>query len=188
MKDNKNTKTGKLSGVGVALITPFRKNGQVDFTSLEAIVHRCIDGGVDFLVLLGTTAEAPVLTDREKVAVCETVISFNNGRLPLVLGLGGNDTRAVLEKIKETQLDDFSYLLSVAPFYNKPGQKGLLEHFRLVANNSPIPVIAYNIPSRTGVNIEASTLVKIAEEAHTLVALKEASVNIAQISDILRYC
>ncbi|MEG2336901.1 MAG: 4-hydroxy-tetrahydrodipicolinate synthase [Bacteroidales bacterium] len=174
-----------LKGVGVALATPFHRNGQIDFSSLTTLVEHAIEGGVDFLVALGTTAEAPTLTDKERLAVVESIIDANNGRLPCVLGIGGNNTSMVLEQIKAASYQGINYLLSIAPYYNKPNQEGLFRHYQMIAENSPVPVIAYNIPSRTGVNMEVSTILRLANEVENLVAIKEASGNLLQIMDVI---
>ncbi|MEG1910759.1 MAG: 4-hydroxy-tetrahydrodipicolinate synthase, partial [Bacteroidales bacterium] len=147
--------------------------------------EHAIEGGVDFLVALGTTAEAPTLTDKERLAVVESIIDANNGRLPCVLGIGGNNTSMVLEQIKAASYQGINYLLSIAPYYNKPNQEGLFRHYQMIAENSPVPVIAYNIPSRTGVNMEVSTILRLANEVENLVAIKEASGNLLQIMDVI---
>lgn len=176
----------RLRGVGTALVTPFTKKGDIDFEALERVVEFSIDGGVDFLVALGTTGESPTLSSEEKREVCAAVARFNRGRLPLVMGMGGNDTASLLKQIGKTDFSGYSYILSVAPYYNKPGQRGLYAHFRAVAEASPVPVIVYNIPSRCGANIEPETIVKLAESVPNIAAVKEASGLIVKISEILR--
>lgn len=183
MKENK---IQKLSGVGTALVTPFDREGGIDVPALERIVEYSIQEGVDFLVALGTTGESPTLTDDEKVKVCEVVSKVNSGRVPLVMGMGGNDTFRLLRQIEKTSFMDFSYILSVAPYYNKPGQRGLYAHFKAVAEASPVPVIVYNIPSRCGANIEPETILKLAWEVPNIVAVKEASGLLGKIGEILR--
>lgn len=176
----------RLRGVGTALVTPFTKKGDIDFEALERVVEFSIDGGVDFLVALGTTGESPTLNSEEKREVCAAVARFNRGRLPLVMGMGGNDTASLLKQIGKTDFSGYSYILSVAPYYNKPGQRGLYAHFKAVAEASPVPVIVYNIPSRCGANIEPETIVKLAESVPNIAAVKEASGLIVKISEILR--
>lgn len=178
-------KNSVLKGVGVALATPFHKNGQIDFSALNTLVEHTIEGGVDFLVALGTTAEAPTLTEKERLVVAEAVIDANNGRLPLVLGIGGNNTSYILEQIKSTSFQGINYLLSVAPYYNRPNQEGLFRHYQMIAENSPVPVIAYNIPARTGVNMEVSTILRLANEVDNITAIKEASGNLHQIMEVI---
>lgn len=176
----------RLRGVGTALVTPFTKKGDIDFEALERVVEFSIDGGVDFLVALGTTGESPTLSSEEKREVCAAVARFNRGRLPLVMGMGGNDTASLLKQIGKTDFSGYSYILSVEPYYNKPGQRGLYAHFKAVAEASPVPVIVYNIPSRCGANIEPETIVKLAESVPNIAAVKEASGLIVKISEILR--
>ena len=168
------------------MVTPFTKKGDIDFEALERVVEFSIDGGVDFLVALGTTGESPTLNSEEKREVCAAVARFNRGRLPLVMGMGGNDTASLLKQIGKTDFSGYSYILSVAPYYNKPGQRGLYAHFKAVAEASPVPVIVYNIPSRCGANIEPETIVKLAESVPNIAAVKEASGLIVKISEILR--
>ena len=176
----------RLRGVGTALVTPFTKKGDIDFEALERVVEFSIDGGVDFMGALGTTGESPTLNSEEKREVCAAVARFNRGRLPLVMGMGGNDTASLLKQIGKTDFSGYSYILSVAPYYNKPGQRGLYAHFKAVAEASPVPVIVYNIPSRCGANIEPETIVKLAESVPNIAAVKEASGLIVKISEILR--
>ena len=168
------------------MVTPFAKKGDIDFEALERVVEFSIDGGVDFLVALGTTGESPTLSSEEKREVCAAVARFNRGRLPLVMGMGGNDTASLLKQIGKTDFSGYSYILSVAPYYNKPGQRGLYAHFKAVAEASTVPVIVYNIPSRCGANIEPETIVKLAESVPNIAAVKEASGLIVKISEILR--
>ncbi len=176
----------RLKGVGTALVTPFTKKGDIDFEALGRIVEYSIDGGVDFLVALGTTGESPTLSFDEKKEVCAAVARFSRGRLPLVMGMGGNDTASLLKQIGKTDFSGYSYILSVAPYYNKPGQRGLYAHFKAVAEACPVPVIVYNIPSRCGANIEPETIVKLAETVPNIAAVKEASGLLVKISEILR--
>lgn len=173
-----------LSGVGTALITPFDIHGRIDFKALEHIVAYITERQTDFIVVLGTTGESPTLSDEEKQALCEAVVAMNRGRLPLVLGIGGNDTAAVAEKCRRLP-DGFDYVLSVAPYYNKPCQSGIFAHYKALAEVSPKPVIVYNIPARTGVNVEPATLLRLATEVPGIAGVKEASGSLRQIDDLL---
>lgn len=165
----------ELKGTGVALITPFTADNQVDVPALERIVEYVIAGGVEFIVALGTTSEAPTLTKEEKQLVCNTIVRVNNKRVPLVIGIGGNNTQNVIEEIKHTQLDDFVAILSVTPYYNKPSQAGMYAHFAAIAQASPLPIILYNVPGRTGVSMTAETIVSLATNFSNITAVKEAS-------------
>lgn len=175
----------KLTGLGVALVTPFAPSGEVDFVALQRLVDMMIEGGADYLVVMGTTGETPTLTLPERVAVLRTVKEQNAGRLPIVVGVGGNDTARVVELINQTNLDGVDAILSVTPFYNRPSQRGLFEHYKYIAERSPRPIILYNVPGRTGVNMEAETTLRIARECPNVVAIKEASGKIEQIEQII---
>lgn len=175
----------RLKGLGVALVTPFTDNGEVDYAALERLVDYVIEGGVDYLVVMGTTGETPTLALPERVAVLRAVKARNAGRLPLVVGVGGNDTARVVELIDQTNLDGVDAILSVTPFYNKPSQRGLFEHYKYIAERSPRPIILYNVPGRTGVNMTAETTLRIARECPNVVAIKEASGDIVQIKEII---
>ena len=175
----------KFRGTGIALITPFNEDKSVDFQALERIVNHVIDGGADFLVALGTTSEAPTLTPEEKQLVVATILKANAGRLPVLLGLGGNNTQAVIEQIKTQDFNGIDGILSVVPFYNKPNQRGMKAHFEAIADASPVPVILYNVPGRVGVNLQAATCVALAKHPN-IIAVKEASGNLTQIMEILR--
>lgn len=175
-----------FSGTGVALITPFRKQETIDFTRLEGILNHIISAGADYIVALGTTSEAATMTDSERSALRDYIIETVDGRVPIVLGMGGNNTRQIADTIAQTNFDGISGILSVAPFYNKPNQKGLVQHFSHVAEVSPVPVILYNVPGRTGVNMTAETTLQIANEWHNVVAIKEASGNLSQVMEIIR--
>ena len=174
------------SGTGVALVTPFRKDGSVDFNALHKLVNHVIDGGVDFLVVMGTTAEAVTLNKDEKNAVINYIKEVNNKRLPIILGMGGNNTQEVVSSIKYTDFTDISGILSVAPYYNKPGQSGLYKHFKEIATVSPVNVVLYNVPGRTASNISAETCLKLAHDFENIVAVKEASANFDQIMQIIK--
>jgi 4-hydroxy-tetrahydrodipicolinate synthase len=172
-------------GTGIALITPFNEDNSVDYVALTEIVNHVIENGADFLVALGTTSEAPTLTTEEKKNVVGTILKANNGRLPVLLGLGGNNTQAVIDAIKAQDFTGIQGILSVVPYYNKPNQRGMKAHFEAIADASPVPVILYNVPGRVGVNLQASTCVELAKHPN-IVAVKEASGNLQQIMEILR--
>ncbi|MDY0930939.1 4-hydroxy-tetrahydrodipicolinate synthase [Chryseobacterium sp. CFBP8996] len=174
-----------LKGVGVALVTPFNEDLSVDFESLTKLVEYNIENGTNYLVVLGTTAEAATLSSDEKKQVVEHIIKVNNKRLPLVLGIGGNNTLEVKQQIEETDLSDFTAVLSVSPYYNKPNQEGLYQHYKALASTGK-NIIIYNVPSRTGQNVEAETTLRLANEFPNLFLIKEAAPNILQYFDILR--
>lgn len=176
----------KLTGMGVALITPFKEDESIDFEALARLVEHQIKNGTDYLVVCGTTAETPTLTEQEKEQLREFIIQVNNGRLPIVLGVGGNNTKLVVEKLKTTNLESVDAILSVTPYYNKPSQEGLYQHYAAIAKASPKPVILYNVPGRTGVNMSASTTLRLAAEFKNICAIKEASGNFTQIDDIIK--
>ncbi|MCU7618892.1 4-hydroxy-tetrahydrodipicolinate synthase [Chryseobacterium sp. PBS4-4] len=174
-----------LKGVGVALVTPFNEDLSVDFESLTKLVEYNIENGTNYFVVLGTTAEAATLSSDEKKQVVEHIIKVNNKRLPLVLGIGGNNTLEVKQQIEEADLSDFEAVLSVSPYYNKPNQEGLYQHYKALASTGK-NIIIYNVPSRTGQNVEAETTLRLANEFPNLFLIKEASPNILQYFDILR--
>jgi len=175
-----------ISGTGVAIVTPFHNYGTVDFTSLGKIVEHIIEGGIDFIVALGTTSEAATLSLDEKYAVVNYLKEVVDGRVPLVLGCGGNNTHAIVDYIKTTDFEGIDAILSVAPYYNKPNQKGIYQHFKLIAGASPVPVILYNVPGRTSSNITAETTIRLAKDFDNIVAVKEASGDMGQVMQILR--
>ena len=170
----------ELIGTGVALVTPFNEDKSVDFEGLKRLVNYQIDNGINYLVILGTTGEPATLTTEEKKQVIAAIIEANNGRLPLVLGIGGNNTMAVVEEIKSTDLSDFTAVLSVSPYYNKPTQEGIYQHFKAIAMASPKPIILYNVPSRTGANVLPDTVIRLANDFKNIVAVKEAAGSIVQ--------
>ena len=174
------------SGTGVALITPFRKDGSVDFNALDKLVKHVINGGLDFLVVMGTTAEAVTLSNDERQAVINYIKEVNNNKLPIILGIGGNNTQEVVSKIKQTDFEGISGILSVAPYYNKPNQTGLYKHFKEIATACPVNVVLYNVPGRTCSNISADTAVKLANDFKNIVAIKEASGDFNQIMQIIQ--
>jgi 4-hydroxy-tetrahydrodipicolinate synthase len=175
----------KFSGTGVAIVTPFRKDGSIDFKSFGKLLDHIIKGGVNYVVALGTTGESVTLSKDEKKAVTNFVIDTVGGKVPIVVGIGGNNTEDVLYTINHTDFTGIDAVLSVSPYYNKPSQQGLFLHFKAIATASPVPVIIYNVPGRTGSNISAETTVKLATECKSIVATKEASGNLAQIMQII---
>ena len=174
-----------LKGLGVALVTPFNEDLSIDFDSLTKLVEYNIVNGTDFLVVLGTTAETATLSKAEQAQVIEHIVKVNNKRLPLVLGIGGNNTLAVKEQIESTDLNDFEGILSVSPYYNKPNQEGIYQHYKMLASTGK-NIIIYNVPGRTGQNIEAATTLRLTKDFPNLFMIKEASPNISQYFDILR--
>ena len=178
----------QLVGTGVALVTPFNEDFTIDTAALSRIVHYCIDGGVDYLVVLGTTGESVTLNKAEKQLVMQTVVDTNAGRLPLVLGIGGNSTYRVAHEIQAFQSDDFDAILSVSPYYNKPTQEGIYQHFKAIAAVATKPIIMYNVPSRTGSNMLPETVKRLAEDFDNIVGLKEAIGDMNQINQLLKIC
>lgn len=175
-----------LIGTGVALVTPFKKDFSVDVDALKAIVNFQIDNGIDYLVVLGTTAESATLSKDEKELVITTTVEANKGRLPLVLGVGSNNTAEVVEELKLRDFKDFVAILSVSPYYNKPTQEGIYQHFKAVAEASPIPVILYNVPGRTASNMLPSTIIRLANDFKNIVAVKEAAGDIVQAMKLIQ--
>lgn len=177
----------KFLGTGVALVTPFKADKSVDFKALERIVNHVIDGGVEYLVVLGTTGESVVLTAEEKQQVIAKITEVNNKRLPMVLGVGGNNTADVVAQLKTTDLSDFDAVLSVSPYYNKPSQEGIYQHFKAVALASPKPIILYNVPGRTASNMLPETIVRLANDFDTIIAVKEAAGDLVQAMKIIQH-
>ncbi|HNW54130.1 MAG TPA: 4-hydroxy-tetrahydrodipicolinate synthase [Bacteroidales bacterium] len=176
----------KFRGTGVAMVTPFHKQGTIDFTALERLIEHLIGGGVNYLVVQGTTAETATLTREEMNALADFVVEINNKRVPLVLGLGGNNTQEVINKIRISSLEGYDAILSVTPYYNKPQQRGLYLHYKNIATVSPVPIIMYNVPSRTSVNMKPEITLQLANEFDNIIGIKEASGSIEQIMDIIR--
>jgi len=176
----------RLTGMGVALITPFKEDESVDYTSLGRLVDYQIKSGIDYLVVLGTTAETATLTDSEKKEVSSFIIHRVKKQIPIVLGVGGNCTRAVVEELKTRDFTDVDAVLSVTPYYNKPSQEGLYQHYSEIAKATNLPIILYNVPGRTGVNMTAETTLRLAKEFPGIVAIKEASGNISQMDEIIK--
>lgn len=176
----------ELIGTGVALVTPFTKTGAVDYNALENLVNYQIDNGINYLVLLGTTGEPATLTKEEKQKVIAKIIETNNQRLPLVIGIGGNSTQQVIDEVNQTDLTPFCAILSVSPYYNKPTQEGLYQHFKTIANTTDKAIIVYNVPHRTGKNMEPKTILKLANNCKNIVAVKDASSDILQTFELLK--
>ncbi|NNT72951.1 4-hydroxy-tetrahydrodipicolinate synthase [Flavobacterium sp. IMCC34852] len=175
-----------LIGTGVALVTPFKKDFSVDVEALKSIVNFQVDNGIDYLVVLGTTAETATLSKDEKELVIKTIVEANKGRLPLVLGVGSNNTQEVVAELKSRDFSDFVAILSVSPYYNKPTQEGIYQHFKAIAEASPIPVILYNVPGRTASNMLPSTIIRLANDFKNVVAVKEAAGDIVQAMKLIQ--
>lgn len=173
-------------GTGVALVTPFKKDFSVDTDALKRIVNYVIEGGVEYLVVLGTTGEPATLNQAEKELVISTIVEANHGRLPLVLGVGGNNTLQVVEELKNTDFSKFQAILSVSPYYNKPTQEGIYQHFKMIAEASPIPVIVYNVPGRTASNMLPETVLRLANDFRNIIGIKEAAGDIVQAMKLIQ--
>ena len=177
----------ELIGTGVALITPFKLDLSIDHQALTAIVEFNITNGVNYLVICGTTGESVTLSTEEKKAITQTVIAANNGRVPLVIGIGGNNTAAVIAELKSTDLSEITAVLSVAPYYSKPTQEGFYQHFKAIAEATNTPIILYNVPGRTAKNVEASTVLRLANDFESIVAIKEAGNNMDQYLELIAH-
>ncbi|WGD34799.1 4-hydroxy-tetrahydrodipicolinate synthase [Olleya sp. YS] len=173
-------------GTGIAIVTPFKADLSVDFQALENIVEYNINNGIDYIVISGTTGESVTVTKQEKKEIIQVISQVNKGRLPLVLGIGGNNTSAVIEEIKATDLSKFAGILSVSPYYSKPTQEGLYQHFKAIAEVCPVPIILYNVPGRTSKNMLPETTLRLARDFENIVAVKEAGNNVAQYLELLR--
>lgn len=173
-------------GLGIALVTPFTPDGQVDYKALKRLVEYQIDNGADFLCILATTGETPCLTQDEKEKITQLVKDVNHGRLPILKGCGGNNTAAVVEELRTADWSGIDGILSVCPYYNKPSQEGLYQHFKAIAEASPLPVVLYNVPGRTGINLKPETTVRLANDCENIVAVKEASGSLEQIDEIIK--
>lgn len=176
----------KIKGAGVAIVTPFKNDNLVDYDGLEKLINHVINGGINYLVVLGTTGESTTLADSEKVKVLNFCKKINNGRLPIVMGIGGNNTNKVISDLKIFNLDGVDAILSVSPSYNKPSQNGIFNHYKLISKASPLPIILYNVPSRTSSNISANTILRLANKFNNIVAVKEASGDMDQIMKIIK--
>ena len=174
-----------FTGLGVALVTPCKKDFTIDFDALAALLEKQVEGGADFLCVLGSTAETPCLSVAEKLQVKDFVIEQIKGRLPLLLGFGGNCTQELLHEVRDFDFKGIDGILSVCPFYNKPAQEGIYQHFKAVATEAGLPVVVYNVPGRTGINMSAATTLRLARDVENIVAVKEASGNVAQIDEII---
>lgn len=175
-----------LQGMGVALITPFKEDDSVDYDALGRLIDYQLQNGTDYLVVLGTTAETPTLTEEEKKKIVDLVITRVRGRIPIVLGVGGNCTRTIVQKLKEDNFDGIDAILSVVPYYNKPSQEGIYQHYKAICAATRLPIVLYNVPGRTGVNMTAETTLRIARDCKNAIAVKEASGNITQMDDIIK--
>ena len=176
----------RLRGMGVALVTPFKEDGSVDYDALLRLVDYQLENGTDFLCVLGTTAETPTLTKEEKEKVKRTIINRVDGRLPILLGVGSNSTQAVVDSVKNDDMTGVDALLVVVPYYNKPSQEGIYQHYKAVAEATELPIVLYNVPGRTGVNMTAETTLRLANDFENIVAIKEASGNIVQMDEIIK--
>ncbi len=176
-----------FKGLGIALITPFKADGAIDYVALKRLIEYQLMNGADFLCILATTGETPCLTADEKRRIKEYVVELVNGRIPIVMGCGGNNTAAVVQELRSTDFQGIDGILSVCPFYNKPSQEGLYQHFKRIAEASPRPVILYNVPGRTGINLKPETTVRLANDCENIVAIKEASGSLEQVDEIIKH-
>lgn len=177
--------TNIFRGLGIALITPFTPDGEVDRKSLKRLVEYQLQNGADFLCILATTGETPCLSAEEKAEIKRLVVEVNNGRVPILMGCGGNNTRAVVQELKSADWSGIDGVLSVCPYYNKPSQEGLYQHFKAIAEASPLPVVLYNVPGRTGINLQAQTTLRLARDCENIIAIKEASGSLEQVDEII---
>ena len=175
-----------LKGMGVALITPFKEDESVDYETLAKLVDYQLQNGTDYLVILGTTSETPTLTEEEKDKIVSLVVNKVHGKIPIVLGVGGNCTQSIINKLKQGNFEGIDAILSVVPYYNKPSQEGIYQHYKAISAATRLPIILYNVPGRTGVNMTAATTLRIARECKNVIAIKEASGNISQMDDIIK--
>ena len=175
-----------FKGLGIALVTPFKEDGSVDYKSLIRLVEYQLANGADFLCILATTGETPTLTTEEKQQIKDTIVSLVNGRIPILMGCGGNNTASIIEELQTRDFQGIDGILSVCPYYNKPSQEGLYQHFKAIANATRLPVVLYNVPGRTGVNMTAATTVRLAHDCDNIVAIKEASGNLEQVDEIIK--
>lgn len=178
--------SNRFKGLGIALVTPFQADGAIDYKALGRLVEYQTENGADFLCILATTGETPCLSREEREDIKRFVVDVNQGRLPILMGCGGNDTRAVVNELQRLDLQGIDGILSVCPYYNKPSQKGLFQHFKHIAQNSALPVVLYNVPGRTGVNLKAETTVRLANECSNIVAIKEAGGSLEQVDEIIK--
>ena len=176
-----------FKGLGIALVTPFTADGEVDYKAIVRLVEYQIQNGADFLCILATTGETPCLSTEEKENIKKLVVDTNRGRLPILMGCGGNNTHAVVEELKTADWTGIDGVLSVCPYYNKPSQEGLYQHFKAIAEASPLPVVLYNVPGRTGINMKSETTVRLARDCENIVAVKEASGSLEQVDEFIKY-
>lgn len=175
-----------FKGLGIALVTPFKSDGSVDWEALEQVVNYQIGSGADFFCILATTGETPCLTAEEKVRIKNLVVKLVDGKLPILMGCGGNNTLAVVEEIRQADWSGIDGILSVCPYYNKPSQEGLYQHFKKIAEASPLPVVLYNVPGRTGINLKPETTIRLANDCQNIVAIKEACGSLEQVDEIIK--
>lgn len=178
--------TNIFKGLGIALVTPFKTDGSIDYMALKRLIEYQTDNGADFLCILGTTSESPCLDQEERAEIKRFVVEVNQGRLPVLMGCGGNNTRAVVKELQSFDLRGVDGILSVCPYYNKPSQEGLYRHFKMIADNCPLPVVLYNVPGRTGINLKSETTIRLANDCRNIVAVKEAGGSLAQVDEIIK--
>ena len=178
--------TNIFKGLGIALVTPFKTDGSIDYVALKRLIEYQTDNGADFLCILGTTSESPCLDQEERAEIKRFVVEVNQGRLPVLMGCGGNNTRAVVKELQSFDLRGVDGILSVCPYYNKPSQEGLYRHFKMIADNCPLPVVLYNVPGRTGINLKSETTVRLANDCRNIIAVKEAGGSLEQVDEIIK--
>ena len=178
--------TNIFKGLGIALVTPFKTDGSIDYVALKRLIEYQTDNGADFLCILGTTSESPCLDQEERAEIKRFVVEVNQGRLPVLMGCGGNNTRAVVKELQSFDLRGVDGILSVCPYYNKPSQEGLYRHFKIIADNCPLPVVLYNVPGRTGINLKSETTIRLANDCRNIVAVKEAGGSLEQVDEIIK--
>ena len=178
--------TNIFKGLGIALVTPFKPDGSIDYAALKRLIEYQTDNGADFLCILGTTSESPCLDQEERAEIKRFVVEVNQGRLPVLMGCGGNNTRAVVKELQSFDLRGVDGILSVCPYYNKPSQEGLYRHFKMIADNCPLPVVLYNVPGRTGINLKSETTIRLANDCRNIVAVKEAGGSLEQVDEIIK--
>lgn len=178
--------TNIFKGLGIALVTPFKTDGSIDYVALKRLIEYQTDNGADFLCILGTTSESPCLDQEERAEIKRFVVEVNQGRLPVLMGCGGNNTRAVVKELQSFDLRGVDGILSVCPYYNKPSQEGLYRHFKMIADNCPLPVVLYNVPGRTGINLKSETTIRLANNCRNIVAVKEAGGSLEQVDEIIK--
>lgn len=178
--------TNIFKGLGIALVTPFKTDGSIDYEALKRLIEYQTDNGADFLCILGTTSESPCLDYEERAEIKRFVVEANQGRLPVLMGCGGNNTRAVVKELQSFDLRGVDGILSVCPYYNKPSQEGLYRHFKMIADNCPLPVVLYNVPGRTGINMKSETTIRLATDCKNIIAVKEAGGSLEQIDEIIK--